>query len=123
MINGSKVLIYLSFLFFLKEAILLQIKIKNSLVSDKVLAALGSELGTCPAFFVIHFLFWTVCFQIIVFLKCNPEILGLKHTSLPNIFLHIAWLLLPSGTMNNEFARAVLVNKAKKPFVHRTFFA
>ena len=33
----------------------------------------------------------------------------------------MAWLLLPSGTMNNEFARAVLVNKAKKkPFVHRT---
>ena len=57
MTNGSKVLIYLSLLFFFKEAILLQSKSKNSLVSDKALVAFGSELGTCPAFlsFVIIF--------------------------------------------------------------------
>ena len=83
------------------------------LVLDKVLAALGGEIGSY--FFGIHFHFRTVCLYFILFL--NPKILGLKHTSLFNISLHIAWLLLPSGTMNNEFARAVLVNKAKKPFV------
>ena len=67
---------------------------QNSLVSDKVLQQPLEENLELAQLYCHSFSFSDSVFQIIVFLKCNPEILGLKHTSLPNIFLHIAWLLL-----------------------------